>query len=121
MITLSSKTQSTILWMIAVALLCFVSSYVISHITIMQKKIDRANETIAFMKLEHEAAIVAANDANLDRKQIYETARENLCRAETALGNNSVFCDMPIPDDIRLLWEKSHDHASDKCPLQSTP
>lgn len=115
---LSTKTQNTLLWILAIVLLSGVSWFVIKQTIAMQKKIDRANDTIAMMKLEHEAAIVATQEANSSRRQIYEIAKERLCKAETALGNNSVFCDMPIPDDLRLLWQKPS--PSETAHVQST-
>lgn len=109
---LSEKTTSTILWLIVICLLGGLAAFFNWRTGLLQEKIDRADEIIAIMKLEHEASRIAAKDAELGRREVYELAKEKLCRAETALGNNSVFCDMPIPDDVRLLWEKP-DHAAD--------
>lgn len=109
---LSEKLSSSILWTVAIILVMAVSAFFNYRTNILQKKIDRADEIIALMKLEHQAAIVAAHDANLSRREIYEQAKDKLCRAETAMGQNSVFCDMPIPDDLRLLWEKPDGHVA---------
>lgn len=109
---LSEKMSSTILWLVVIILVGGIAAFFNWRTGILQEKIDRADGIIAMMKLEHEAARIAANDAKLGRQEVYEQAREKLCRAETALGNNSVFCDMPIPDDLRVLWDKP-DHAAD--------
>lgn len=110
---LSSKTQNALLWILAIILLCFISWYFRQTTTALQKKIDTANETIAIMKLEHEAARIAANDAKIGREEVYEMAKEKLCKAETAINGNSVFCDMVIPDDFKLLWKKPGHTATD--------
>lgn len=109
---ISEKLSSTILWIIAIVLVMGVSAFFNYRTTALQKKIDRADEIIAIMKLEHQAAIIASHDAALGRRQVYEQAKDKLCRAETAMGQNSVFCDMPIPDDLRLLWEKPDGHVA---------
>lgn len=109
---ISEKLSSSILWVVAIVLVMATSSFFTWRTNSLQKKIDRADEIIAIMKLEHQAAIIASKDASLGRREVYEQAKDKLCRAETALGENSVFCDMPIPDDLRLLWEKPDDHVA---------
>lgn len=107
---LSEKLSKFILWGLVVILVMGASAFSTWRTVALENQVKNSREIIARMKLEHEAAIIAANEAWQDRKVIYERAKERLCEAERKIGENSGFCDMDIPDDLRLLWEKPGDH-----------
>lgn len=116
---LPEKLSSSLLWILAIILVMGASAFSTWRTVALENQVRNSKATIARMKLEHEAAIIATNEAWQDRKVIYERAKERLCEAEKKIGENSGFCDMDIPDDLRLLWEKPGDHPSSG--IQSAP
>lgn len=68
-------------------------------------QLKEANDVIRQMHNEHEIALEVANQALRERVEIYEKARERICRAEEVMGNNTNFCEQLIPDDLSRLWE----------------
>lgn len=70
-------------------------------------KLETAGEIIQQMHDEHEIALESANNALRERIEIYEAARERICKAEKAIGGNTDFCNQLLPDDLRMLWQGS--------------
>lgn len=93
-----------VMWVIFLILATGLSGFFGWEISQLQDEIESQKDIIARMKLEHEAATIAVNEAYQEKREIYEKAKDRLCEAEKKLGNNFGFCDMDIPDDL-LLWK----------------
>lgn len=105
---LSEKIKQYFLWFLLFIGATAFSGYLGWKTSHLQNEIMSQKNLIARMKLEHEAATIAVNEAYQEKREIYERAKDRLCEAEKKLGDNFGFCNMDIPDDIRLLWEKSN-------------
>lgn len=101
------RTSNVILWLVAIVLIICVCGFMIWYTGILQSEIAKQKNMIVKMRLEHEAATIAVNEAYQERREIYERAKDRLCEAEKKIGDNYGFCDMDIPDDLLLLWEKA--------------
>lgn len=104
---LQEKTTNAILWLVVFLLIISVCGIMMWYTGKLQSEIANQKTMIAKMRLEHEAATIAVNEAYQERREIYERAKDRLCEAEKKIGDNYGFCDMDIPDDLRLLWDKS--------------
>lgn len=71
-----------------------------------QAKIDEAESKLKAMTEEHARSMEIAQRAMARREEVLEREREKICRAQEAMGENSDFCDMPLPDGLRLLFNE---------------
>lgn len=77
-----------------------------------EEVIEKKDEQISKMHSEHAMAMNAANEALKLRKEIAEAERRRMCNAEKALGKHSEYCNSPVPDDVRLLWQDTPDDTA---------
>lgn len=86
-----------------------------------QAKIEESERKLQEMADEHARSIEIAQRAMARREEVLEREREKVCRAQAAMGENSDFCDMDIPDSLRLLFEENAGTDHDSLPATGNP
>lgn len=108
--------MQTLNWMLLAAMLFFFASWIgnwsqnatlkeqLEH---KEELLTKKEEQMTRMHADHMLAMNAATEALKLRKEIAVYERERMCAAEKALGKNPDYCNEPVPDDLRLLWQES--------------
>lgn len=108
--------MQTINWLLLAALVFCLASWIGNwsenatlHEQLAHKEelLDKKEEQITRMHADHLMAMNAASEALKLRKEIALYERERMCQAEKALGKNPDYCNQPVPDDLRLLWQET--------------